>query len=594
MAITKVITIKGETQSAQKEFEKLTDTIQEQKDITIEFEKELLKLERQLKETPKTALSAQKNLKTSIGEVKDAIKEQRIVLKELNNEQSKATVAEQDHTISINKSSAAVRGLNTLTGGLASQFIDLGKAAKKGGMAMKSALASTGIGLIVVALGAIVTHWDEISKFIGLSNDNILQHIDYYNEVIASGNAELRILELRENLLIQQGESTDEIIAQKKALLLIQFANNKALIDNLSTQLEIEKSKIEEVSLWQQTKVAILQTVGLYKQAAAASVDAVTGTEEQKKVLEERKKALQEALEADIQLQIKLDELLNPKEKKKKAKGGKTEQEKEAERLEKLLEKQAQDAEAQRQRDVADRIKTLQAIEDAENEFYESQLSEEDQEIRKKEEEFFRLIELAEQYGEDTTILEEARQEALLEITEKYEALRTKAQEKEDKEREKSAKALEDAKENLAFKGLEILQMIAGKGSKMAKGVAVAQATMSTYQGINAALSAVSVIPDPIGSALKWANAAAVGISGFLNVKNILKTNEAGTGGGGSAGGASAPQPPAFNVVGNSGTSQIAQALDRDDEPIKAYVTSGDMTSQQEMDRNIRDDATIG
>ena len=46
-------------------------------------------------------------------------------------------------------------------------------------------------------------------------------------------------------------------------------------------------------------------------------------------------------------------------------------------------------------------------------------------------------------------------------------------------------------------------------------------------------------------------------------------------------------QPPSFNVVGQW-TSQIAQALNGEQQPVQAYVVSGEMTSQQEMDRNIQ------
>ena len=60
--------------------------IQEQKDITIEFEKELRRLEEQLSKTSKGNLAAQKSIKGQIDNVKDALKDQRIALKDLGNQ----------------------------------------------------------------------------------------------------------------------------------------------------------------------------------------------------------------------------------------------------------------------------------------------------------------------------------------------------------------------------------------------------------------------------------------------------------------------------------------------------------------------------
>ena len=49
---------------------------------------------------------------------------------------------------------------------------------------------------------------------------------------------------------------------------------------------------------------------------------------------------------------------------------------------------------------------------------------------------------------------------------------------------------------------------------------------------------------------------------------------------------------PSFNVVGASGTNQIAQSL-RQQGPVRAYVVGGDVSSQQEMDRKRVKNATL-
>ena len=54
-------------------------------------------------------------------------------------------------------------------------------------------------------------------------------------------------------------------------------------------------------------------------------------------------------------------------------------------------------------------------------------------------------------------------------------------------------------------------------------------------------------------------------------------------------------QLPAFNIVGSSGTNQLADAIaGQQQQPIKAFVTSQDVTTAQSLERNIVDGATIG
>ena len=67
----------------------------------------------------------------------------------------------------------------------------------------------------------------------------------------------------------------------------------------------------------------------------------------------------------------------------------------------------------------------------------------------------------------------------------------------------------------------------------------------------------------------------------------------------GSAGGAGVTAPPSrtpsFNIVGSSAQNQIAEALNgQNQRPIKAFVTSSDVSSAQALDRNIIETAKIG
>ena len=72
-------------------------------------------------------------------------------------------------------------------------------------------------------------------------------------------------------------------------------------------------------------------------------------------------------------------------------------------------------------------------------------------------------------------------------------------------------------------------------------------------------------------------------------IRNIVP--EAGGGGGGSA---PAVQAPAFNVVGATQESQLAQAIaGADDKPIKAFVVATDVSTAQELERSTIEGASI-
>lgn len=201
-------------------------------------------------------------------------------------------------------------------------------------------------------------------------------------------------------------------------------------------------------------------------------------------------------------------------------------------------------------------------------------------------------------------LLETAREEAKA----KEEADRIKLAKEEEKiNAKKNADILRDeelvknAKIELAYIGLDIISMLAEEGSALAKGAMVAQATMNTYLGITSALSAVSIIPDPFGTILKFANAAAIGVAGFINVKKILSTKpQRGGGGGGSRGavpsasGGGGGSAPSFNLVEGSSSNQIQDSIDsQNSAPQKSYVVSQDMTSEQQLDRNIKETASL-
>jgi multidrug resistance efflux pump len=169
MAIKKTIEFTVETKKAQVNLKELGNTIQEQKDITIQFERELSDLEAQLESTSSANIGKQKALRTRVTDLKSALKDQRLTLKELNNEKTKANKITDISTKTLSQNYGVVQLLDQVTGGLASQVRSVVDANKLFNISLKGtrkALIATGIGAFVVALGAVVAYWDEISDFI--------------------------------------------------------------------------------------------------------------------------------------------------------------------------------------------------------------------------------------------------------------------------------------------------------------------------------------------------------------------------------------------------------------------------------------------
>ena len=156
-------------------------------------------------------------------------------------------------------------------------------------------------------------------------------------------------------------------------------------------------------------------------------------------------------------------------------------------------------------------------------------------------------------------------------------------------------KDLAISKQEQIRKALGDIATIVGENSKFGKAVAVVQAIQDTYAGANKALAQ--------GGIFGFIGAAAVIASGLANVKQITASKDPAApsfarGGGGasiSAPAATASTPPAFNIVGASDTNQLAEAIGgQAQQPVKAYVVSNDVSTAQELDRNIVQGASIG
>jgi hypothetical protein len=135
-----------------------------------------------------------------------------------------------------------------------------------------------------------------------------------------------------------------------------------------------------------------------------------------------------------------------------------------------------------------------------------------------------------------------------------------------------------------------------GEATQEGKAIAAAGALIDTYAAIAKTLKAFSGVPIP-GYAI--AQSIGIGLAGFAQVKKIYSVRVP-KGGSSGAGAGAVPsdipiQQPDFNIVGVTRENQIQRTItDALGKPIRAYVTTKDIRSSGELDRNIVRGATVG
>lgn len=142
---------------------------------------------------------------------------------------------------------------------------------------------------------------------------------------------------------------------------------------------------------------------------------------------------------------------------------------------------------------------------------------------------------------------------------------------------------------------------IAKKAFERNKAVRISEALMTVFQNGFLAYGS-QLFPGDVTSPVRAAIQQGITIAaGLANVANIArqkyKSSISSSAGGssGSSSGARTIQAPDFNVVGASQTSQLAQTVAGEQaKPVRAFVVGKDISTQQEMDRNITNTASFG
>ena len=150
-------------------------------------------------------------------------------------------------------------------------------------------------------------------------------------------------------------------------------------------------------------------------------------------------------------------------------------------------------------------------------------------------------------------------------------------------------KALLIVKQGLALKEM----IMEAKKTLTFSKLAVAKSTVASAEGT--AQTAKIGFPQNIPMLIGYA-AQAAGIIGAIKSATSSASSVASSfgGGGGASTPAAASQPPSFNVVGATETSQLAEAVGgQAQQPVQAYVVANDVTTAQSLENNIVEGATL-
>jgi hypothetical protein len=461
-----------------------------------------------------------------------------------------------------------------------------------------AAMAANPIGAIVVVVTALIAAGyalvkmfissSEAAEAAAANNKKLAKQMDLLSESIAKANAEGDLnRETQYRMAEASGASTKALRELNIALADQAIAQKKA---NAEKAQAIYFSALQSDADEEQTKRA----KELFEKANKDYSDAVNN---RKKIridnsvqeVQEETDAREKAAEAQKKHN---DELL---EKQKKAN---------QERIDEFLRLKRAETDIANQA-ALDREKADTAFFDKEMEARKnnelSKMTEQEADLERVRLKYEADLAYAEKNGLDASALKEAQENEINDINLKYQNIKYQNEADATEKSKQLEQDLLNAKLAFAQQGLSLVAEIAGKGSKIGKAVAVAQATISGIEGVQNAYSTAQKSPITIGfPAYPVVQASLAGVFAALQIRKILSTNvgsasASSVSSGGGGGGGSAPAPPQFNIVGQSSTNQLSQTIaGQQNRPIQTYVVGNQVSTQQSLDRNAVATSTFG
>jgi len=488
-------------------------------------------------------------------------------------------------------------------------FKQLGAVAADALKGIRTGIAATGIGLLVVAVGALVAYWDDIKEAIsGVSaeqealNAKSQKDVDLQKEKLESLDSQDNILKLQglteKQILQLKIKQTDEAIKAYEISIKNQEQTLKAQIQAEQRNKEILKGILQFILAPINLLLKTVDEIGAFlgkdwnlqdqvmDWTASLIFDPKEVEEEGMKAIAESKKALAELKNQQAGFKLEIQAI-----------------DKQAADARRQAQKEENDKRVADEKEKNDKLKEL-AEEKAKFDLEQIELDE----IR-QEQAYQRKLDAAAKAAEEEKAMEDALRAERL-AAEQADEIRQ--EEAWAREQEGIAK-LQELKYAAVLQGLTLIsdlsEVFAKKGEKQAKrafeiqkAASIAAAVITTYQSaVSAYQSQFLPLPDPT-SPIRGAIAAGIAVAaGLGNVAKIASQKFEGSGsisasatpsGGGGGGGGGTVITPNFNLVGNAQATNPLAGLGEG--LIQAYVVSGDVTTAQSLDRNRVNNATFG
>jgi hypothetical protein len=566
-------------------------------------------------------------------EAKDSFKQLGTVIKDTAIKLGILTVAKEADTVATVANTVALEAQAEATGDASTGFKNMGKSAKVSLNGIKGAIAATGIGLLVIALGAVVAYWDDIKEAVSGVSDEQTKLNEKTTANLEASEAKVSALDKQDNILKLQGKSEKEILQLKITEL---DATIKIAETNLENQKATKKAQVEAAKRNRDILVGIIDFIAKPLEMLLKGVDKVAEYLGQDsglaKWFEGAKKSAAElifdpeetASEGDKAIKAaeeKLTELKNQQAgfqlslKEINKQGGQSNIDNKKAELDALIEleiRKDQTDKARLEKLLADRLaleklkgSQLVIAEQDNAEKVRQAIADDNKEVIKLE-----TVKIDKLKVLSNTKLEnlqgslnaevEAEKNAALLKTQILEAQAVRAQKIDENANSFKVKSIQQGLEIVS----SITELFGKKSEKQAKrafqvqkAAQVASALINTYQSATGAYASQFLpVPDPT-SPVRGGIAAGLAVAaGLVNVAKIASQKfEGGSqGGGGGAPSGSIPDAqmaaPQFQTIGTSGVNQLATLQQQ---PTKAYVVSGEVTSAQSLDRNRVQNATL-
>lgn len=470
---------------------------------------------------------------------------------------------------------------------------------------IKAAIGSTGIGALVIALGAVYYYWDDIKEAVsGVSEEQQrLNEKTAANLEISKKN--LDSLGAQDNILKLQGKSEKEIIALKlkkydiaikdaKANLTAVTETNRQAYEGTARNANLTKRILNGIAIGGLQAIRILtDPLDMLLRGASAVSKALGFGEINFSINEELYKQAQSGVSALTKLLFDPEEIKAEGEKAVQAandvltklendRAGLILSQRGLNQNKTTSQKTTSETASTNSVDksTTEKKDPLDAINPATGNTYKSEL-------------------------ESLKVAQAAQTQAKLDQLNLEDQINSQAYERE-KEWSDKKKAIAEAEKDhkmqmmyLIADAFQIAAEAAGESTAAGKALAVASTVISTWQTAQQAYaSAFLPIPTQYSPILGRISQGIAIATGLMNVKKILSVKTPSKGGGSasmpSAGGSVGSVPrPQFNVAGDAGVNQIATQL-ANQQPIKAYVVGKEVSTQQSLDRNIVKNATLG